>query len=191
MPSGLSLSIFLAYNVSLFFISELWLLGLIAGLNLCLVTICARRRYHALLRLLLGSLGLVLFVGIWNLLALGWEPALRFALRLFDALLATILYSYVCGMYGFAQGLAWVLTPLKWLKVDTRTLILSVTLALNLIPLMMREARSVESALRLKGLRFNLWNLLVHPQIFVTTYFRAVLARAAAMEQGLELKGYE
>ena len=125
------------------------------------------------------------------MLFLGPEIANLISLRLLVSLFALILLSRCLKIRDFAQGIGNFFLPLKLFGVDTKALSLSIVLALNFIPILMREAGNIESALRLKGIKFSIKNFLTRPQVFLGAYFRTLFERVDAVANALSLKGYE
>lgn len=179
------------YNTGLFFIQQFWLLGIFLILNLTLLLFTQRSSCRQLIAFLARNLGFIIFVVLCNLCFAGLYLALLTGARLGLAVLATYTVTVWLHVQAMARGITGLLLPLKWLKVDTEKLALSVTVALNFIPLLMREAHSIQNALKLKCFKFNLGSLRRYPQVYVKGFTEQLFDYAEAIEKALRLKGYD
>ncbi len=189
MKSALLILGFIIYSVWLFWVSNVWLLGVMLALEISILIILPDIRWRTAFKFFLKNCGFVLFVILCNLLFSDWWQALLVGLRLGLAIEATYIISLLLSTREFAQGIATLCTPLKLLRVDTEELALSITVALTFVPLLAHEAKQLQSNLKLKGCGWkNLWR---QPQVYVVGIVEQLFDYAEAAEQALRLKGYD
>lgn len=191
IAAGLILGL-VVFSTAIFFVQSWWIFALVAGV-LVVVTLLANRNRQELqkcLKFLLKNLGFVAFVMACNLLFSDFETAMLVGVRLGLVILVVYNVSRALSPRQFAEGLGMLMRPLALFGMDIEAAVLTMTVALNLIPTLSQEAANVSRALRLKGVNRGLRQVLKRPQIYVQCYLSSVLRRAGEMERALLLKGY-
>lgn len=193
MSAALALLGLILLSLGVFWIEEIWvLIALVLGFMATLIiTMTLRHSWRMLGRTLLRCLIFMLFIFLCNLIFYNLELALIILLRLFVVLLATQTFLRFFELHGFVEALRILLLPLSKVGVDTDELVLVVAIAVNFIPILSDEAKTIQQALNLKGYRFSFRSCLFHPQIFLEAYFKGLFERMTEVELALLLKGYE
>ncbi len=193
MSAALALLGLILLSLGVFWIEEIWvLIALVLGFMATLIiTMTLRHSWRMLGRTLLRCLIFMLFIFLCNLIFYNLELALIISLRLFVVLLATQTFLRFFELHGFVEALRILLLPLSKVGVDTDELVLVVAIAVNFIPILSDEAKTIQQALNLKGYRLNFRSCLFHPQIFLEAYFKGLFERMTEVELALLLKGYE
>ncbi len=176
----------------IFFINDGWVMTMIFA-ALMIITLLLNHSKSALskcLKFLLKNLGFVIFVVLCNLIFSDKWTAVMVGVRLFLAILAVYNVSQVLSPRQFAEGMGLMMRPLAFFGMDVDGAVLTITVALNLIPVLTREAVSVSRALELKGVKKSFVNVFRRPQIYVRCYLASLFRRATEMERALLLKGY-
>lgn len=191
MSSAFVLVGLIIYNICLFFVSDVWVLAVLAAVETLGTLLAARRDWRGWRSFLLANSGFVGFVVLCNLVFLDTEQALIIGVRLWLAIGSTYIVSQMLSAKEFAQGIAWFCAPLRAFGVDTQELTLSIIIALTLIPLLAREAQALQDGLRLKGCKIGLKNYARHPQIYVSGIIEQLFCYVENLEQAMRLKGYD
>lgn len=180
------------FCTGIFFINDWWWL-VVVFVALMIITLLLNHSKSGLgkcMKFLMKNLGFVVFVVICNLIFSDVISAVVVGIRLFLAILAVYNVSQVLSPRQFAEGMGVMMRPLAIFGMDIDAAVLTITVALNLIPVLMREAVSVTRALELKGVKKSLANVFLRPQIYVRCYLASIFRRASEMERALLLKGY-
>lgn len=180
------------FCTAIFFINDGWVMTMIFA-ALMIITLLLNNSKSALskcLKFLLKNLGFVIFVVLCNLIFSDKWTAVMVGVRLFLAILAVYNVSQVLSPRQFAEGMGLMMRPLAFFGMDVDGAVLTITVALNLIPVLTREAVSVSRALELKGVKKSFVNVFRRPQIYVRCYLASLFRRATEMERALLLKGY-
>ena len=191
MLSAASILILIAFNTGIFWVENLWALSSIAGIEIACMFYAWRGDWRKMGRSLRRHLWFILFVVVCNLALIGAGSALRFGLRLWCALLAVNLLLRTFGSSGIAQGLAVLLTPLKLFRVNLDNLRLILAIELNMISILMYDAREIEQSLRLRGVSPTAWRFLRQPGVFLFAYVGVSLQHLTDLEDCLRLRGYD
>ncbi len=179
------------YSTALFFIEQFWLLGTLLILNLIVLACVQQHSWRSLVTFLAKNCGFVLFVVLCNLWFAGIYLALLVGARLGLAILATYTVTKQLSTQQLTQGTVNLLTPLKWLKIDTEKLALSIAVALTFIPLLMHEAHSIQNNLKLKGFRFSFYTMWRYPRVYIVGIMEQLFNYIENVEKALRLKGYD
>lgn len=182
MLAAVVIVFFVIYSTALFFISNWYLLLVLAIIELTLASFN---------RFLFKNLGFVLIVMLFNLIYADLEMTLLFGMRLFLAIEATYIISHWLSPAEFAHGLCLILSPLKLFHVNLREIELMITIALTFIPILAHESIIIKQSLRAKGFAFSIKNLFTRPQVYVMAYINGVFDRVEAVELALRAKGYD
>lgn len=179
------------YNIYLFFINDARLLALLAVIEIFCTLLVARHDWRGWWDFLLANSGFVLFVVLCNLLFLDAGQALIIGARLWLAIGSTYIVSQVLSAKEFASAIAVFCAPLRIFGIDTDEMVLSITIALTLVPLLAREAQALQDGLRLKGCQVGLKNYARQPQIYVSGIIERLFCYVEELEQAMRLKGYD
>lgn len=179
------------YNIGLFFVSEVWLLAVLASIEFIWTILVARRDWRGWRSFMMTNSGFVLFVILCNLLLLDVGRALLIGVRLWLAIGSTYIVSRSLSAKEFAGGVAKLCAPLSILGFDTKELALSITIALTFVPLLANEAQALQDGLRLKGYKVGVKSFARQPQIYVSGIIEQLFCYAEHLEQALRLKGYD
>jgi len=182
MLAALIIVLFIAYDTALFFLTNWYVLLMLLIVELCLARLG---------RFTCRNFLFIVFVMACNLIFSSLEATLLVGLRLFLAIEATYLLAHWLRPQDFVRGFTFLLTPLRLCGANPRELALTLTLALNFIPIFAQEARGVKQALRAKGFDFSLKNLFARPQVYLLAYLDSMFNRLEVVEQALHAKGYE
>lgn len=185
MKAGLIILGFLIYSLAIFAISDLKLLTAILTTQ-CVTLFFITKRIKW--RSLVWTLGFLGFIFACNLLYCDWLSTLIITLRLALSFSAVIILAHGLTLRELGEGVATLLTPLKVLHIDTAELRFSIMIALNLLPVLAIEAKTIAGSLKLRGVNWR--TLLRRPSVYVTAYLESVFARTAAIAASLRLKGY-
>lgn len=141
------------------------------------------------LKFFLKNCVFVLFVILCNLLFTDFHQAMTIGIRLGIIITATYIIFQFISPQKMARVIARLCAPLRIFHIDTDALALSITVALTFVPLLLHDARSIQSGLRLKGCILK--TLCRHPYVYVTSFTNLLFCHIEAFEQALRLKGYE
>lgn len=179
------------FSVGIFLVRNWWMLTVLT-IAIIMVTFMFNRTRQALMRclkLLRRNFWFVLFVWLCNVGFSGMAEATLLAIRLFLVILVVFDVTSRIRPQRFARGMGVLLRPFAIFGLDVDAAVLAITVALNLLPVLSREAANTNRALKLKGVSGwrDLWR---RPQIYVQCYFAGSFRRMAEMERALLLKGY-
>ena len=187
MKSFCAIVIFLLYNIWLFFVGNIYALSCLVIISeIVLLSFWKTRSLGLQFKVAL----FIIFVFLCNLGFGSIENAVIISLRLLLALLATCILALALSPVEIAQGLAKLCSPLKLFHINTEQLELTITIAFTFLPILTHAAKQIQTALLLKGFRFNLWNLFTRPRVFLITYLENLFNYIETSETALILKGY-
>ena len=176
---------FIVYSLAVFWINHVAVLGVLFATE-CLALLAITRRFNWR-RILQISLFLG-FIFLCNLAYCDAFAALVVALRLALSLLAAIIVSCILTTRELGRGITLLISPVKLFGANLQELNFSIMIALNILPILFREAKITELSLKARGADWR--TLLRRPSIYINAYLENVFTRTAAIEQSLRLKGY-
>lgn len=179
------------FSVGIFWVENWWVLTAILTV-IIVITLVFNRTRQALkkcLKLLRRNFWFVLFVWVCNVGVSGAAEATILAVRLYLVILVVFNFANRTSPQRFARGMGVLMRPFALFGLDVEAAVLAITVALNLLPVLSREATSISRALKLKGMGGwrDLWR---KPQVYVQCYLAGCFKRMGEMERALLLKGY-
>ncbi len=185
----LNLIFFFIYSILLFFVSNIYILGLVLLFNF-IVSLILKITLKNHFKIIRKNLVFIMFIIICNLFFSNIHLALLVGIRLF----LVIDYTYIMGCYFDSTKIRiafkYLLYSLKLFKINIDNLTLIIAIALAFIPILVDEAQMIKLSLRSKGFEFNFKNLVTKPHIFVITFLNNLLDRLDELDKSLNTKAY-
>ena len=140
-----------------------------------------------------------------NLLAISIFVLIVFAFNLiFDSLINSLIicakiilvcnFSYIISktlnIVKIAEGITYLLYPLKLFKFDINQISLMIVIALNFVSIITKEAKSLKLALKARNINFNLKTLFTKSHIIFIMFFANIFKRVDMLELSLRSKNF-
>jgi energy-coupling factor transport system permease protein len=119
--------------------------------------------------------------------------ATRLGTLIFTLLYSTNLFLITTGPEAVAEGLDFLLRPLRRLKIPTAEIILTLTLALRFLPLVLEEVQNLVRSVRTRDIRWQTLGLrgTVHTLLtLVERLLENLLLRAEQTAAAMQARGY-
>lgn len=190
--AAISIVMLILFSMGIFLVEDLRALGMIffVLIFITLVFNLSRERLVRCLKMLRRNFFFMIFVWVCNLVFADIEIATKVAIRLFVVILVVFDFSKILSPRNFAEGIGVLMVPLRVFKVDVEGSILTIMVALNMVPALTREATNTSRALVLKGVDNKVSSFIKNPLIYVQCYFSSLMKRIREMERALILKGF-
>lgn len=184
-----ALLFFVAYSVVVFIAPNwIWLASFSAfNLLLCLIF---RTGFVQTLKNLLKVTLFAVFVFLINLIFDDVISCLIVAWKLLIVCNFTFIFGKIFKPTMIASGFAQLLFPLKLFKVDTESIALAITIALQFIPILSRSAKSLSKTLKVRGFKFNIKNILTNGHVIFMLFFSEIFKRVDSIELAFRARGY-
>ena len=182
--------LFLIISSITFIINDIKIL--IIGLLLSNIYLYFRKiKYKGYINFLKKNFLLFSVIIICNLFLDNIHSTIIISLKLSLILTITYIFTYNFSPLRIANGLCYLLKPLKIYKIDIKRVSLTIIIALNFITILIKEAEHIKISLESKGFSFTIKNAFFRPQIFLITYLENIFSKVDTLEKTLLIKGYE
>lgn len=188
MINSLLLIIFFTYNIIIFSTNNIYFLGIILLINI-ITAIINKINLQKHLYFIYKNFLFIIFVITINIIFSNLISSLILGLKLFLCLDLTYIMSNILNNNKLSNGLYYLLSPLKLLKINIDEIVLIISITLTFIPILNDELRNIKYSLKIKGISFNLKSLL-KPHIYLITFLNSLFNRLDEIEKALILKGY-
>lgn len=181
---------FISYSLSAFLISNIWVLCGFSIFNLFLMLIFKINAWKALSNLFKISI-FALFVFLFNLI---FDDVISSAVVAWKILIVAnfaFTFSSVFGPTQIATGLGQLLFPLKIFKVNTDNLVIMIVIALNFIPIIMQEIKSLNANLKARNVRLNFKTIFTKSHVILTLYFASLIKKTEELETALLSRSFK
>lgn len=181
--------LFLCYTVSIFFITDYRVMGILTGFQVVLMLTLSIRIRQAVYNLTSISFFIFLTV-IINYFVSGLQEAILIAIRLVLICNITYIFSKKVSILEIASAIQTILTPLKLLGIQIENIAIVISIAMAFIPIMIQQLTTIRYALKAKGFRMGFWNLITHMNYILTPLFISLLRKINEIEYALKAKAY-
>ncbi len=189
MIYSLGLILFLFYSIFIFLIDNIIILSLLFIINTIILLFKTNlKRYLKVLKL---NFFIIFFIFICNFIFGDLKLAFLTSFKIYLVINTTYILGTIYTPIKIADSFYYLLIPLKIFKIDIKELSLIIAIALQFIPILSDEAKTIKLALLSKGLEFNFKNIITRPHIYLTTYLNSLFNRIEELELSLKTKGYE
>lgn len=151
--------------------------------------------FTALLQMLFSQGGKVYWHwGIFSLSQYGIISAIYIFIRFVMIILISTVLTVTTSSLQIADGLEWILAPLKYLKVPVEEIALVMSIALRFVPTLMDEAVKITNAQRARGADFNNGSLIERAKSIIPIIiplFTNSLTVALDLATAMESRGYQ
>lgn len=180
---------FIAYSLTIFLVSNIYALVGFTAFNLLLLIIF---RINALktLKNLYKIAFFAIFVFLFNLI---FDSVVTSAIVGWKILIVTnfaFIFSSVYSPVQIANGIGQLLYPLRLLKVNTDNLVIVIVIALNFIPIIIQEIKTLKDSLRARNVKLNFKTLFTKSHIILPLYFAGLLKKVDDLEVALLSRNY-
>lgn len=172
---------FIIYAVMVFFVSNYFLLFtcfLINSFIMFVFRISPKKVFFGVLKIL----PFILFTGILNAFFGGFALGILISVRLI--LVCNITYIFASKMTP--RKLRFVIEKLFF----SRNIGIMVSISFAFIPIMQKEIECLRFSLTSKGFRFNFFNMIRRPSVFLLPLITSIVKKTAEIEQSMISKGY-
>ena len=179
--------LFLVCNVLIFYLNNYCFV-----LSLFVITflvILGKRRLMGYLKFMLKSLPYVLMMFICNSIISGLDNALFVSVRFLLSLEMTYLLICFLSPLDIGRILSGLLSPLRVFGVNTRKAFMIISVALTVVPVLIKEGKTMRKALAVKGYKSSLKNILLRPNLFIVPFINNLFGKIEVMEKALIMKG--
>lgn len=189
MINSFILILFFIYNWLLFSIDNFVFLFILFVFNFTISTIVKMsiKRYFKMFK---KYIIFILFIVVCNILFSNIISSLKVGIKL----LLAIDITYIIGSYfdndKIRLAFKYLFYPLKIFKVDIDNLTLIISISLALIPILSDEIKMIKLSLKNKGVKFNLFYLIIKPHIYLITFLNNLFNRLDDLEKTLTIKAY-
>ncbi|MBD5432231.1 MAG: energy-coupling factor transporter transmembrane protein EcfT [Lactobacillus sp.] len=151
--------------------------------------------FTAILQLLFSQGGKVYWhLGILSISQYGVTSAIYIFVRFVMIILISTVLTVTTTSLQIADGLEWILTPLKYLKVPVAEIALVLSIALRFVPTLLDEAVKITNAQRARGADFNSGSLMQRAKSIIPIIiplFTNSLTVALDLATAMESRGYQ
>lgn len=186
MKNSLKFLFFFVYLISIFWIEDFSILGLLFFLNFFGMYIfqISLKKFLSNLKILLPFL---LFTIILNMILDNWIKGILMGIRLVLAYQVTYLFSKSMTTFEFADVIQNLMYPLKLFKIDPEKIGMIIRIAFCVMPILKNELEQKKYALKAKGAELKISNIIIVMKPFLIS----ILRRTSEMEKSLKAKAYE
>ena len=180
---------FIAYSLTIFLASNIYALVGFTVFNILLLIIF---RINALkvLKNLYKSAFFAIFVFLFNLI---FDNVVASAIVGWKILIVSnfaFIFSSIYSPVQIANGIGQLLYPLKIFKIKTDNLVIVIVIALNFIPIIIREIKTLKDSLRARNVKLNLKTLFTKSHVILPLYFAGLLKKVDDLEIVLLSRNY-
>lgn len=151
--------------------------------------------FTALLQLFFSSGGKIYWHwGIFTLSSYGLITSIYLFIRFVMIILISTVLTVTTTSLQIADGLEWILTPLKYIKVPVAEIALVMSIALRFVPTLMDETVKIANAQRARGADFNDGSLIQRAKAVIPILiplFTNSLTVALDLATAMESRGYQ
>lgn len=200
----------IAYVILVFFVNSwetaLWL-GIILILGIVLSKVKLRQYWQGIKPLFWIILITVVFQLLfssgghiywrWGIMSITYDGLINSLIILYRfivIILASTVLTVTTQTVQIADGLAWLMKPLAYLKVPVNQITLMISIALRFVPTIMDETGKIMKAQRSRGMDFNQGKLFVrihHLVPILIPLFVNSFKRAEELATAMEARGYD
>ena len=181
---------FLAYSCCAFLISNNTVLLGFTLFNLLLLAIF-RVNLWKTLKNLGGILCFTTIVFLFNLIFDDVISSLIVAWKILLVTNFSFIFSSIFSPVQIANGVSQLLFPLKLFKVKTDNLVIMIVIALNFIPIIAQEIKTLKQNLKSRNVPLNLKTILTKSHLILTLYFASLLKKTEDLEIVLKTRNYQ
>lgn len=189
MKATFKLLILLAYTIAIFFISNYWVLGIIATCNTVLMILFKVPKLKALKNLYFLSF-FILFTAVINYFFADLKTAILIVIRLALVCNFTYTYQYILTAMELATAIEIICFPLKILGINPKDISLIVNIALTFVPILSNEFIQIKYALKAKGINNKNNGFVKKLQYTLKPMMYSIFRRTSELEFALKNKGY-
>ena len=186
----LFLLLFIAYSFCVFLMSNIYVLIAFSVFNLIMLFVFRINALKTLKNLYKISF-FALFVFLFNLIFDSLAASAIVGWKILIVTNFTFIFSNIFSPVQIANGISQLLFPLKLFKVNTDNLVIIIVVALNFVPILANEIKTLKENLKARNVRFNLKTLFTKSHIILTLYFAGILKRAEELESVLIARNYQ
>lgn len=180
---------FIAYSLAIFLINNVYVLLGALIFNILLIIIF-RIKLLAVLKNLLKISIFILIVFAFNLIFDSLINSLIVCAKIVLVCNFSFIISKTLSTVKIAEGISYLLYPLKLFKVDINQISLMIVIALNFVSILSREAKNLKSALKARNVNLNLKTLFTKSHTIFIMFFANILKRVDMLELSLRSKGF-
>jgi len=174
---------FIAYSIGVFFIESWWALLCLSVLQILLLLTLRINSLRALKNFLL-ILPLIVLTFVLNFWFVDLNTALLFSVRLLLISNMGFIFATKIPILKFVRGLEILMLPLRVFRVNTRSIAVTMAIAITFVPIVFDEYKKVREAMHAKGTR---------PKLILTSkiFMYKILYSSSTLSHTLHAKGYQ
>ncbi len=180
---------FIAYSLVIFLVGNIYVLLGALIFNLLLIIIF-RLKVIGILKNLLAISIFVLIVFAFNLIFDSLINSLIICAKIILVCNFSYIISKTLNIVKIAEGITYLLYPLKLFKVDINQISLMIVIALNFVSIITKEAKSLKLALKARNINFNLKTLFTKSHTIFIMFFANIFKRVDMLELSLRSKNF-
>ncbi|MBB1079727.1 energy-coupling factor transporter transmembrane protein EcfT [Limosilactobacillus sp. STM2_1] len=133
----------------------------------------------------------------WGIMAITYDGLINSLIifyRFIVIITASTVLTATTPTFQIADALAWIMKPLKIIKVPVNQITLMLSIALRFVPTIMDETSKIMKAQRARGMNFNDGNILTrikHLVPILIPLFVNSFKRAEELATAMEARGYD
>ncbi len=189
MKNIIKFLVFICYSILIFFINNYIVLGIITIINAILIVIL-KLNFKDVIKKLLKLFVFIGFTIIINIIVESIDYAILIAIKLLLICNITYIFSKTITYMEFAEVIEKIFYPLKIFKIDSKNVGLIICISIAFIPILQKELEELKNALKIKGFKINLINILKNINIISKPFFISILRKVNELENSLAIKGY-
>lgn len=180
---------FIGYSLTIFLVNNIYVL-LGAFIFNVLLIIIFRIKLLNIIKNLFAISFFILIVFVFNLIFDSVINSLIICAKIVLVCNFSFIISKILSNVKIAEGITYLLYPLKIFKVDINQISLMIVIALNFVSILTREVRNLKTALKARNVNLNLKTLFTQSHIIFTMFFVNLLKRVDMLELSLKSKGF-
>lgn len=181
--------LFLVYTILIFFIKDYFLLGVIAIINIILLTIIKEKLKNAFLSIL-KFMPIILFTSGINMIMSDINSGILIGIRLILVCNITYIFSKEMTPQKLQYTIEKILKPLKILKINSKEIGIIVCIGIAFIPIIQKEMQEIKYSLKAKGYNLSLKNIIKKPNYILVPLVTGTIKKINDIEASLLSKGY-
>ena len=160
VPAPVKLVLLLVLSVSLFFVTDLFVLGTALAAAIGLTASLGRDVWRQMFRLFLPIVPMILLLMLFHILFGGIEDGAAISFRLLALVCLANFVTMTTALSDMMRILQRLLSPLEGLGVKARTTSVAMALVIRFLPVLLQRSRDLFDAWRARSAKTPRWNLI-------------------------------
>jgi len=189
LNSTVKLVVLIALSIFIFTIKNYYILHVITIIGLILL-ILTKIQIKYYLKSILIIFCYILLTFVFNIIFSSLEYSLIISYRLFIMLLYTIIFSSTTKSSGIAKAVTNLLIPLKLFRINTKEIGIMVSIAINFIPVLTKEFKTIKQAQISKGYLPKFKNIKKYTMCILMPFITKSFKKVDEISMALYAKGH-